>query len=135
MLRIGLVAFVLVGMTLPVLAGGKAEGKVKGGYVHVVIFTMKKDTTRTEVDEVIKDCHKMLAKIKTVRSVKVGRPAAEATPKYARKDYDLALLILVDDFASLKSYLDDPLHVEFVKKHEKHFDMEKLKVFDFIDRK
>jgi len=45
------------------------------------------------------------------------------------------LLVLVDDSDGLKAYLEDPKHLAFVKKHEKHFDMEKLQVFDFVDQK
>jgi hypothetical protein len=113
----------------------KPADKAGGGYVHIVLFTMKKDTPATAVDEVIGDCHKMLAKIAVVRSVKAGRPADKATPKFAKKNYDAALLVLIDDFDGLEKYLEDPLHLAYVKKHEKHFDMEKLQVFDFVDHK
>lgn len=129
---------IVLGVTLTlsvaaVAAEEKPADKTRGSYVHVVIFTMKKGTSTADVDVVIKDCRQMLGKIAAVRGVKAGRPAAQATPTYARKNYDLALVILVDDFAGLKSYLDDPLHVAFVKKHEAKFDMEKLEVFDFTD--
>jgi hypothetical protein len=113
----------------------RAEKGAGGSYVHVVIFRMKKDAPGGAVDEVIADCHGMLGKIAAVRSVKVGRPAAKATPKLASKDYDLGLLILVDDSDGLTSYLEDPLHLKFVEKHGKFFDMEKLQVFDFQDTK
>jgi len=102
-----------------------------GNYVHVVIFTLKKDAPASAVEEVIADCHKLLAKIKSVRQVKAGRPAREAEEKWVRKDYHVGLLVIVDDHAGLKAYLEDPLHVEFVKKHGKHFDMDKLAIFDF----
>jgi hypothetical protein len=113
----------------------KAPSKGTGNFVHVVLFTMKKDTPATAIDEVIKDCHDMLAKISAVRTVKAGRPADRATPAVARKNYDLALLVLVDDADGLKAYLEDPKHLAFVKKHGKLFDMEKLRVFDFADQK
>jgi hypothetical protein len=75
-----------------------------------------------------------LGKIKAVRSVKAGRPA-KGTEKISIKDYDVGLLIVVDDAEGLASYIKDPLHVEFVKKHGKHFEMKKLRVFDFVDVK
>jgi hypothetical protein len=112
--------------------GPKKKG---GGYVHVVLFTMKKDAPKEAVGAAIADCHKMLGKIASVRAVKVGRPAEGNTEKFVRKDYDFALLVLVDDAAGIKAYLDDPLHVAFVKKHLKHFDTTKLRVFDFADQK
>jgi hypothetical protein len=113
----------------------KADAKAGGGYVHVVLFTMKKDTSASTVDEVIGDCHKMLGKIAAVRSVQAGRRADKGTPKVAKTNYDVGLLVRVDDFEGLEKYLEDPLHVGFVKKHEKHFDMDKLQVFDFVDKK
>ncbi len=126
----------------PILAtAAAAEEKARadkgsaGSYVHVVIFRMKKDAPSKAVDEAIADCHDLLGKIAAVRSVKVGRPAEKATPELARKDYDFGLLILVDDSDGLKAYLEDPLHLKFVEKHGKYFDMEKVQVFDFQDTK
>ena len=129
-------------LALLVVAGVYAEEKgargaegAKGGLVHVVIFRMKKDAPKDAVEEAIKDCHRLLAKISAVRAVKAGRPAEHGTPKLAKKNYDFALLILVDDSDGLKAYLDDPQHLEYVKRHGKHFDMERMEVFDFRDEK
>ncbi len=129
------VAFLL---TASVKAENKPAAKANsegGGYVHVVIFTLKKDAPETAVDDVIKDCHKMLGKISVVRSVKAGRPSKDLAEKVVKKDYDVGLLILVDDFAGIKTYIDDPLHKAFVEKHGKYFEMKKLQVFDFVDTK
>jgi hypothetical protein len=113
---------------------GKAK-KASGGYVHVVIFTLKKDAPAGAVEDVIQDCHDMLGKIRSVRSVKAGRPSKDVAEKVVKTDFDVGLLVLVDDFAGIKAYLEDPLHVAFVKKYGKHFDMKKLQVFDFVDAK
>jgi hypothetical protein len=113
----------------------KGKGGTRGAYAHVVVFTMKKGAPKGAVADAIADCHKLLAKIDAVRGVRAGRPSKEATPKLARTDYDFALLILVDDAAGLKSYLEDPLHLQFVEKHGKHFDTEKLLIFDFLNQK
>ncbi len=131
--RMTAVALALAGiLATSALAEEKAPA---GSYVHVVIFHMKKDAPSGAVKDAIADCHALLEKITAVRAVKVGRPATEGTPKLARKDYDFGLLILVDDAAGLKAYLEDPLHLQFVEKHGKFFDMEKLQVFDFQDTK
>jgi hypothetical protein len=129
-------------LALLVVAGANADEKVakgaegaKGGLVHVVIFRMKKDAPKEAVDEAIKDCHAMLAKISAVRSVRAGRPAKGGTRDLAKKDYDFGLLVLVDDADGLQSYLKDPQHLAFVKKHGKHFDMEKIRIFDFMNQK
>jgi hypothetical protein len=104
-------------------------------FVHVVVFQLKKDAPSGSVDQVIKDCHDMLGKIKSVRTVKAGKPAEQAPGDIATKDYDVALLVLVDDAAGLKAYLEDPLHLKFVEKYGKLFEMEKLRIFDFVDQK
>jgi hypothetical protein len=99
-----------------------AEAKKSGaGYVHVVIFTMKKDAPANAVEDVIKDCHDMLGRISSVRSVKAGRPSKDVAEKVVKTDYDVGLLVIVDDYAGIKAYLEDPLHVAFVKKHGNPF--------------
>jgi hypothetical protein len=109
-----------------------AEEK-KGMLVHAVIFTLKKDVPAEKVDEVIADCHNVLGKIKSVRKVMAGRPTKEKAEPVTQTGYDVGMIILVDDFAGLKAYLEDPIHVDFVKKWGASFDIEKLKVYDFID--
>ena len=103
--------------------------------VHCVIFRMKKDAPADAVDQVIADCHNMLAKIRSVRSVRAGRPAKTGTDEKLKKPFDVGLLVLCDDVAGLKAYIDDPLHKQFVAKHGKYFDIEQLQVFDFEDQK
>jgi hypothetical protein len=134
-LMFGTALFLLVALAGAVTAEEKADRATSAPYVHVVIFRMKKDAPSDAVEKVIADCHRMLAKIQSVRCVKAGRPAKQSTPELARKDYDLALLVLVDDYAGLKGYLEDPLHLKFVEMYGKWFDMEKLQVFDFEDQR
>jgi hypothetical protein len=133
MMRCILGVAVLLAVTTAGRADDKAAAKGKGGYIHVVIFTMKKDAPAGAVDEVIADCHKMLAKISVVRSVKAGRPSKQVAEKVVKTNYDVGLLVTVDDFDGVKAYLEDPLHKEFVKKHGPHFEMTKLQVFDFVN--
>ncbi|MBY0523460.1 MAG: Dabb family protein [Gemmataceae bacterium] len=102
-----------------------------GSYVHVVIFTLKKDAPKDEAQALIKDAHDLLEKIPTVRSLKIGPPAEKGTPKLAIKDFQVALAITVDDYDGLHKYLDHPMHVKYVEKHEKHLD--KVLVYDFVD--
>jgi hypothetical protein len=101
--------------------------------VHCVIFRMKKDAPADAAEQVIADCHKMLAKIRSVRSVRAGRPARTGTDEKLKKPFDVGLLVLCDDVAGLKAYIDDPLHKEFAAKYGKYFDIEQLQVFDFVD--
>jgi hypothetical protein len=116
------------------LADAKSDKKAPAPYVHCVVFRMKKDAGKDAVEKAIADCHKLLAKIPSVRSVRAGRPAAKGTPDVPKMEFDFALLVLVDDADGLEGYLKHPLHLQFVEKHGPAFDMEKLQVFDFLNQ-
>ena len=109
--------------------------KTAANYVHVVVFHLKKEAPKDAVAAAIADCHGLLESIPSVRGIKVGRPAEMGTPDLAKKNYDFALLVLVDDFAGLKAYLEHPQHLQFVEKHGKNFDLANLQVFDFSNEK
>ncbi len=125
----------MAGLVLCAAAAPAREEQKMAPLVHCVIFRMKKDAPADAVEQVIADCHKMLAKIRSVRSVRAGRPAKTGTDKELKKPFDVGLLVLCDDVAGLKAYIDDPLHKEFVAKYGKYFDIEQLQVFDFEDQK
>lgn len=111
----------------------KAVAKADPGYVHTVIFYIKKDAPKDEADALIKDAYSMLAKIPTVRLLKIGLPAEKATPKLAVTDYQVGLVIFFDNYDGLKEYLEHADHVKYVDKHMKHLD--KIVVYDFINSK
>ncbi len=115
-------------------AGGKGGVKKakKGNFVHTVIFYLKKDAPKDEVESLIVDSHKMLAKIPSVRGLKAGRPAERATPKVAKTDFQVGLLVRFDDADGLQTYIDHPLHTEYVEKHKKYW--EKVLVYDFVNQ-
>jgi hypothetical protein len=116
-------------------AGGKfkaAAGKADAPYVHAVVFYLKKDAPKNADEQIIADCHKLLAKIPSVRRLSAGRPAAEATPNVAVTDYQVGLLVLFDDFAGLKTYLDHPLHTQFLERNGAH--IQRVHVYDFLNQ-
>ncbi len=125
----------LAGLVLCAAVAQAREEAKSAPLVHCVIFRLKKDAPADAVDQVIADCHKMLAKIRSVRSVRAGKPAQTGTDEKLKKPFDVGLLVLCDDVAGLKAYIDDPLHKEFVAKYGKYFDIEHLQVFDFEDAK
>lgn len=127
--RLGLVA--LLGLAWAT-AGVRAADQAAPPYVHAVIFYLKKDAPKGEVGKMIADSHELLGKIPTVRKLWVGRPAEMATPEYAVKDYQVGLMVLFDDFAGLKTYLDHPLHTEYLKRHGEFWD--KVPVYDFVNQ-
>jgi hypothetical protein len=120
-------------LTVSSRADDKPGAKADAPYVHCVIFYLKKDAPKDTAKALIADAHEILAKIPTVRSIKIGLPAEKATPKFAVNDYQVGLLVLVDNFDGLKTYLEHPLHLKYVEKHEKH--LEKVLVYDFINQK
>src|SRR5262245_52971037 len=80
-------------------------------YVHAVIFHLKKDAPANEAEALIADAQEMLRAIPSVRDLRVGRPAEKSSEKFVKKDYDVGLLLLFDDYEGLKTYLDHPLHL------------------------
>lgn len=134
---LGVAAVFAATMTNPAAAADaeKRAAKAPPPYVHAVIFTLKKDAPANEAEAIIADCHELLEKISSVRHLWAGRPAEKATPKVAKKDYQVGLLVIFDDADGLQKYLDDPLHLKFLDKHGAHVDMEKLSVYDFVNQK
>jgi hypothetical protein len=129
-----LAAVTLIALWAPAArAEEKAEKKSSsGGVVHTVIFYLKDDAPSGTADAIVADCHEMLAKIPTVRHLKAGRPL-EGAAATAKKDFAVGLVILFDDAAGLKTYIDHPLHKGFVAKHGKYINLSKLAGYDFVD--
>ncbi|MBA4065244.1 MAG: hypothetical protein C0501_16335 [Isosphaera sp.] len=96
------------------------EGFRDAGLVHVVILKAKPDTPRGAAQDLIDDAVAQLAKIKGVRGLWAGKPAAKATPD-AATDYAVALVLLFDDAAGVRAYLADPVHDRFAARHLKNW--------------
>lgn len=103
----------------------------KPQYVHAVIFHVKRDAPKDEVEALIRDADELLRPIPSVRELRIGRPADQATPGLANKAFQVGLLILFDDAAGLLAYHEHPLHKRYLEKHMPHVEMEKLMVYDF----
>jgi hypothetical protein len=108
------------------------DGYRGAGLVHVVVLKLKSDSSAGEAQSVIDDTYAQLAKIKTVRGVWAGKPAAKPTPG-AATDYTVALVFVFDNADGLKSYLNDPVHTKFADKHLKKW--EAPLVYDFEPKK
>jgi hypothetical protein len=128
-------SWVLTAATLLVLGSTAARAedkKASAPFVHTVIFYLKADAPSSTADDIVTDCHEMLAKVPTVRSLKAGKPAEGGAGK---KDFAVGLVILFDNAADFKTYVDHPNHKKFVGKYLKHLDTSKLAAFDFVDGK
>jgi len=99
------------------------------GLVHVVVLKLKTDSPTDEAQSVIDDTYSQLSKIKAVRAIWAGKPSSNGTPDVAATDYTVALVVLLDDAAGLKTYLNDPAHTKFATKHLKLW--EAPVVYDF----
>jgi hypothetical protein len=100
--------------------------------VHTVIFHLKKDAPDKEAENLIADARKMLRRIPTVRHLWVGKPGDKGAGRF-NKRFDVGLVVLFSNAAGLKTYIDSKEHKDFVKKHEKYLDRDKLSVFDFVN--
>lgn len=129
MSRIVLALSLAVAVLSPLAAEEQPAASNQGRYLHVVIFTLKKDAPKDEADLLIADVEKLLSKIPAVRSARAGKPADMSSPKFVIKDYDVGLVVRFDDFAGNDAYHKHPLHDQFVERHLKHLD--KVLVYDF----
>jgi uncharacterized coiled-coil protein SlyX len=97
------------------------EALKKAPYLHTVVLKLKKPDD-AQVQRVYDEAFKTIAKIKGVRGMFIAKPADDDTPELAQKGYQLGLIVLLDDADALKSYLDDPLHQQFVDKMGEYWD-------------
>ena len=75
----------------------------------------------------------MKASAASARSLTAAMPAEKSTPKYARTDYHVGLLVLFDNYEGLQTYLDHPLHLKYIEKHGKYWDT--VPVYDFVNQR
>jgi predicted RNase H-like nuclease (RuvC/YqgF family) len=100
----------------------------KAPFVHTVILKLK-SMDDDKVKKVQEEVAKTLAKISGVRSIYVGKPAEKGTPEFAQKEYQLGVVVLLDDADSLQKFLDDSLHKQFMDKMGDYW--ERPVVYDF----
>jgi hypothetical protein len=79
---------------------------------HVVLFRWISSATPDQVAAAGAALAGMKGKIPEVRGVAFGPNLAES-----RTEYTHALLVVVDDMAAVKRYVDHPHHVEVVKTY------------------
>ena len=104
------------------------DGYRGAGLVHVVVLKAKADTAPADEKDLIDESYSQLAKIKAVRGLWAGRPSPKAVDG-AATDYTVALVLVFDEAAGLKTYFDDPVHVRFMDRHLKKW--ETPLVYDF----
>ncbi len=89
-------------------------------FVHTVYFWLKDGTPDAAREQLIGDCTRLLAKVPSVRSLWVGKPAMTPRP-IVDNSYDVGLCVVLDDAPGHDAYQVHPLHLEFVARNSATF--------------
>ncbi len=76
---------------------------------HVVCFKIKEGESVEKAAEVLRS---MEGNVPMLRGIEVGVDAL-----HSPRSYDVMLTVLLDDFAALEAYQNDPYHCDVVKTH------------------
>jgi TolA-binding protein len=98
-------------------------------YVHTVILRLKKGAPDREVKALLEGAPRALGKVAGVRGVWVGKPAAVASDK-AQTDYQVGLVVLFDDEAAMRRFLNNADQKRFTEGLKKSW--ETAAVYDFL---
>lgn len=81
--------------------------------MHVVLLTLRSDLAAAERSAAIDTLSRVTSEIPDVQRFRIGRRVRHALPGYEqqmKEDYQLALLLEVEDLDALKRYLQAPAH-------------------------
>jgi hypothetical protein len=95
--------------------------------IHSVYFWLRPDVTPAQRKE-FRGALEALAKIATVDQLHVGAPAATERSSHVDHTFSFALTVFFKDVPAHDAYQVDPLHWDFVHRHEKLW--HKVVVFD-----
>lgn len=96
-------------MAVPSLAATKPKKMV----LHHVFFWLKNPSSKEDLAKLITGL-KTLRKIRTVRKIHIGVPAATEDRTVVDSSYSASELLFFDDLAGQKTYQDDPIHQKFI---------------------
>jgi hypothetical protein len=80
---------------------------------HIVLLRPRADLTEDERRAALETLSRAAAGVPEIRSLRLGRRVRHGLPGYEQKmaqDYDVALIVEVDDLAALTRYLRAPAH-------------------------
>jgi hypothetical protein len=98
-------------------------------FIHHVYFWLKPDAGKAAKENLIADCRSLLAKVPGVQQLWAGEPAGNQR-EIVDNSYSVALAVVFLDRAAHDAYQEHPLHLEFIARHEPHW--QRLRVYDFI---
>jgi len=88
----------------------------KGKFIHVVCIWLKSDLDRRDIKDFEKGMRE-LKKIKSVRSMEIGRPAGTKRD-VVDNTYSYMMVFYFKDATGHALYQIDPIHQDFVDKHK-----------------
>lgn len=98
--------------------------------VHHVFFWLKNASSAEDQRKLIEGV-RTLSNIETIRSLKVGIPAATEKRDVIDASYAVSELIFFDDLAGQTIYQSHPIHQKFIADYSHLWD--KVVVYDSID--
>lgn len=98
--------------------------------VHHVFFWLKNPGSKEDRDKLVAGV-KTLAKIETVRELRVGIVADTEKRDVVDKSWAVSELMFFSDLAGQAVYQNHPIHLEFIKNHSHLW--EKVIVYDAVD--
>jgi hypothetical protein len=90
-----------------------SEPEKKGGIIHHVFFWLKNPDSKEDQAKLIAGLQS-LRKIKQIRKLHVGVPAATEKRDVVDHSYQVSELMFFNNLADQKSYQDDPIHQKFI---------------------
>jgi len=98
--------------------------------VHHVFFWLKNPSSKEDLDKLIAGV-KTLAKIETVRELRVGVVASTEKREVVDNSWAVSELIFFSDVEGQATYQTHPVHLEFVKNYSHLW--EKVIVYDAVE--
>jgi hypothetical protein len=98
--------------------------------VHHVFFWLKNPDSKEDRDKLVAGV-KTLAKIETVRELRVGIVAETEKREVVDKSWAVSELMYFSDLAGQAAYQNHPVHLDFIKNHSHLW--EKVIVYDAVD--
>ncbi len=98
--------------------------------VHHVLFWLKNPNSKTDRDKLIAGV-KTLAKIPTVRELRVGVVASTEKRDVVDNSWGVSELMFFSDLAGQQAYQDHPIHTKFVEECSPLWD--KVIVYDAVE--
>jgi hypothetical protein len=123
--------------TAAVMAAGTAAAAMpliheenKWPVVHHVFFWLKNPGSKEDRDQLLAGV-KTLAKIETVRELRVGVVASTEKRDVVDNSWAVSELMFFSDLAGQAMYQNHPVHLEFIKSYSHLW--EKVIVYDAVD--